>query len=226
MTLHTFQRFQHFTLALTCILAMAIFAAPAAADDSEGWRLRLAGVFVDPDLDTSGFDNEGNAVRVEAESTLGLALRAEYRFSRRLGFELGILRADADLGIHILRPGFDRIQLGASPSMTPITAGLLVHLTPDRSFDLYLAGRFAYVFYGDTALQAPELGRQEFTADDELGWSLALGADIPLGDEGWGLHFEVAHLDTRLTLTNVDDGFESDFELDPTLISAGVVYRF
>lgn len=222
----THPTFRHLsTLGLATALSLAIASPAIAEGDHEGWRLRLAGIYVEPDFTSTGTDANGNAVLVNAKGEAGLALRAEYRFSRRLGFELGLWRSNADFAVGISGPG-GNLLLGASPSMTPLTAGLLVHLIPDRSVDLYLAGRFAYVLYGDTVLQAPGLGRQEFRADDELSWSLALGADIPLGDGDWGLHFELAHLDTRLTLTNVDDGFESDFELDPVVVSAGLVYRF
>ena len=213
------------TLCLAGALCLGLTTPAFAEGEHEGWRLRLAGIYVDPDFSATGTDDDGNPIQVEAKGDTGLALRAEYRFSRRLGFELGLWRSNADFAVDFSGPDGD-LSLGASPSMTPLTAGLLVHLLPDRSVDLYLAARFAYVFYGDTSLREPGLGRQDFRADDDLSWSLALGADVPLGGGDWGLHVELAHLDTRLTLTNLDDGEESDLELDPVVLSAGVVYRF
>ena len=213
------------TLCFAAALCLGLTAPAFAEGEPEGWRLRLAGIYVDPDFSGTGTDDDGNPIQVEAKGDTGLSLRAEYRFSRRLGFELGLWRSNADFAVDFSGPS-GNLRLVASPSMTPLTAGLLVHLLPDRSVDLYLAGRFAYVFYGDATLEEPGLGRQDFRADDDLSWSLALGADVPLGDGDWGLHFELAHLDTRLTLTNVDDGEVSDLEIDPLVVSAGVVYRF
>ena len=100
------------------------------------------------------------------------------------------------------------------------------HFLPQHRIDLYLAARVAFVQFDDLVLSSPELGQQRQRSDDDTGWSLGLGLDVPLGKSDWGLHFALSHLDVQLGLTNADDGTRAFLELDPALAEVGVVYRF
>ena len=210
--------------ALLSLISVLLTPGTLQADD-RGWTLRLSAVYADPDLTFDTVGDDGQRIRVEQDSAFGLALRAEYRLSPRWGVELGAMAVSNDLSIRVDNTGFGPLNLGPSVRMTPWTAGLLLHLTPQKRVDFYVAARAAYVIYDDVVLEDALLGRERQNADDDLGWSLGLGLDVPVGEGPWAAHFEIAHLDTVLELT-APDGFETRLAPEPLLIHAGVSYRF
>lgn len=215
-------------LSILILLTSLVLIAPAAAfaDDDTGWRLRLFGVYVDPDLGFTGTANTGQPVRVETGTDVGFGIGAEYRFNRRFGFEVSIFEASPRFDLRIETTDFGTLELGDSPRIAPLTTGVTFHLTPDRPADLYLAARVVHVLYGDVMLVDPTLGSQRLRSIDDWGWGVALGADVTFGDSAWGLNLEIAHLDTVLVVVDDEDDSRVRLGLDPLLFQAGVFYRF
>lgn len=73
------------------------------------------------------------------------------------------------------------------------------------------------------------LGVTETNLSNELGLALQAGIDVPLGDKGFGLSLDVKRyfVDTtaRWFVGNTL-AIETEHELDPWVISAGIAYRF
>ncbi len=212
-------------------LALEATSVQAQANDYRGWRLRADLAYVDFSLDATGRTADGQPVPIDADSDLGYGLSAEYRFSRRFGVDFGFSHTSTRLNVRLPSSPVGPVRLGDSPGMTPLTVGIAWHLTPDSRVDLYLAGRLAWVTFGDVTLSQPQLGCQRFAAEDDWTASMALGAyiplsNIPLRNHRWSLHVEAEKLDTKLELTNQADQATSILELDPLLLRVGVAYRF
>ena len=129
-----------------CILALALasLATPVVADTAhEGWRLRAHGVWLVPDAQLDLADVAGDRFRADAGSTPGLGLAGEYRFSRRLGVELGVTcSSDAELEIRLDTATGDALAARKRVTFVALTAGLNLHLTPEARADFSVASRF------------------------------------------------------------------------------------
>lgn len=213
-------------------LTLAFAAAPAAA--AEGWTVRGSVVWVDPDLDVREQDGF-TTITLQADSTIGLAASAEYRFTDRFGLEFGVLWAEPDVELRVEGLFFpvpspvpipDRIVATGDLRFTPVTAGLNVHLTPGSRADLYLGPRVAYVFYSDLELTINLFGissTQRIDTDDEFGYGAGIGVDVPLGTGRWSFHAAADYLEVDLTF--VDEGSEN-FAFDPLMVRAGLGVGF
>lgn len=204
-------------------LLVAGVALPAAADQDPGWTLRFGAVWMEPDLD---FVAEDGSARVTSSGALGLGASAEYRFNRRLGLEGGVFTASPDLE---LRAEVAAQEVVASDTLqtTAAFAGLNLHLTPERSVDVYAGPLLAYVSYGDPEFTVTALGvaaTAAFTSDNDVGWGAQLGADVPLG-ERWLFNASLRYLDTTLEVS--DEGGEvTSLGFDPLVATLGLGFSF
>lgn len=215
------------SLICTLLLTAALIALPVDAQD-DSWQLRISGVWVDPDVSFSDVDSDGDGVDAGADSEIGFGLALERRFSSRLGLELGALYAAPDLTLDANLAGGPQFSVSDSVGFTAITAGLNIHLTPDKSVDLYVGPLLGYVFYGDVGFQIQVDGETfaaDFTSDDDFALGAQIGADIPFGDGPWSLNLAARYLDTNLEVTD-DEGEKTDLGFDPLILSVGFGYRF
>jgi outer membrane protein W len=179
---------------------------------------------MNPSGDTFDVPETGESFSYQSSSEVGLAIDFEYRASRRLGIDFGIISAS---------PGFT-VEVDAEPTsvsarsdirITPIYAALNIHLIPDGRFDLYIGPMVAYVTYDRFELVAgPEL-REGFSAEEGFGFGAVLGLDIGLGSGRWSLVTAIKYLDTTLE-ASPDDGGVGKTDFDPTIFSVGFGYRF
>ena len=218
--------FRH-TLLSTLVLALALLAQPADAQDDR-WQLRISGVWVDPDVDFSDVDSDGDRVRAGADGTIGLGLALERRFSPRLGFEVGALHAAPDVTLDADLAGGARFNVSDSVGFTAVTAGLNIHFTPDKAVDVYAGPLLAFVSFGDVGFRVQVAGQtlaEDFSTGDEFAFGAQIGADIGLGDGPWSLNLAARYLDVGLEVTD-DGGETTDLGFDPLILSAGFGYRF
>ena len=214
---------------IVAVLLLAI-AGPAAAADP-GWKVKVTGVWVDPDFrweSVSEFDERQTA---ESSSDIGFGLGLEYRISDRLGVELAASWTDPEIAVHYELPDLIDIRDTDTLSFNPITVALNIYLTPNGSVGVYLAPMVAFVQYGDLEYnlgmfcEPGMLCTVQVQVDDDVGWGAALGIDVPLGDRGWVLSGSVGYLDTDLEVTDPDGDTES-FGFDPVTATLGIAYRF
>ena len=229
------QRFRVLTIAVFT-LALALCARPGigadlpTADsptaDEAHWQLRFGGVGVATDLGYSSL--EGSHYSGGAASGVGIS--AEYRFSHRLGAEFGIAAA---LGIDGYTYPYDFNTF----SFVPLTAGLNVHLTPDRKVDVYLGPVLAYVHYEDLTFTVypghhyrgwpywlPGV-YENLRVEDDFAFGANLGFDVRFRESRWSFCTALKYLATNLDATD-RDGRHVDIDLDPVILSVGAGYRF
>lgn len=203
------------------VLAALTLIVPSSASANGKWYLRAFGVWVDPDLDFTTA-SDGDEIRADTDSTFGLGISGEYRFSHRIGAELGVFRANPDINLHY--------QLNVIPAsftitddltMTPWTLGLNIHvLPPDKRADLYVAPLFAYVQYSDLTFvisETFEVGgipipfeeTLDVSVSSEVTYGAALGLDVPISFSPWAISGAVKYLWSDLEVTEPGGDRES-----------------
>ena len=208
---------------ITLFIALATLPGTASADD-DPWIFRFAVVSMNPTGDNFDVPETGESFSYQSSSGVGIALDFEYRASRRLGIDFGVISAS---------PGFT-VAVDAEPTsvsaktdirVTPIYAALNIHLTPDSRFDLYIGPMVAYVTYDHFVLVADPDLREGFSAEEGFGFGAILGLDIGLGSGRWSLVTAIRYLDTTLE-ASPDDGGVGKTDFNPTIFSVGFGYRF
>ena len=198
---------------------------PITADAGDGlWQLRISGLSMNPTGDTVVVPDTGERIPFNAGNGYGFGIDLEYRASRRLGIDFGILTATPVIDVLIDEVGV--ISASAQPRITPIYAGLNVHLTPDSPLDLYIGPVLAYVIYSSFDLVVdPWFLTEGFVTQNDFGIGVNLGLDIRLGDAGWLFTASFKFLDTTLVASPPDESIGRT-DIDPMILSIGVGYRF
>ena len=208
---------------ITLFVALATLPGTASADD-DPWKFRFAVVSMNPKGGTFVISETDETFSYQSGSGVGLALDFEYRASRRLGIDFGVISASPGFTVAV-----DAEPLSVSASsdirITPIYTALNVHLTPDSRFDLYIGPLLAYVTYDRFELVAEPDLREGFSAEEGFGWGAVLGLDIGLGSGRWSLATAVRYLDTTLEASPSDGGVGKT-DINPTIFSVGFGYRF
>ena len=201
----------------------ALCPTNADAGDSP-WRIRAFGLSMNPTGDTVVVPDTGERIPYDAGNGYGFGIDLEYRASRHFGIDFGVLTATPVIDVLIDEVGV--ISASAQPRITPIYAGLNVHLTPDSRFDLYIGPLLAYVIYSSFDLVVdPWFLTEGFVTQNDFGIGVNLGLDIRLGDGGWLLTAAFKYLDTTLEASPPDESIGRT-DIDPMIFSIGVGYRF
>jgi hypothetical protein len=200
------------------IVALLLSSSPAWGGEL---LVRLQGVYLSPSATLHVEGENPDQVAAKADHGDGVLASLEYRFHRRLGAEVAVLRGrfdatlslnPADLGLH---RAADRLRF------EPWMLGLDVHLTPDRPVDLYLGPRLAHVRYGRASFAFTDIA---FRADYDLSADNAfggfLGLDVPHGR--WSVGLGVLYLPT----TAKPRGADAALDVDMVAATLGVGYRF
>lgn len=109
-------------------------------------------------------------------------------------------------------------------------------ITAKYHFDLggikpYVGAGATYfmIFSEDVGVDAAALGATDVDLSDELGFLLQAGVDIPLNENGLGLSLDAKRYFVGTTATfraGQTVALESEHDLDPWVISAGLAFRF
>lgn len=217
-------------------LALALFALllgsaalPVAAADGGGapdarWIVRGYGVWVSPTGDEVAEARPIPEDRATFSMTdgAGFGLGLEYRWTRRLGVELGAMTADLDADFRLETGGLvltDRETIAT----TSYSLGVNVHLLPGGRADLYAGGFVAMSAFDDVIFLTEAGLREKRSFDDDYGFGLALGMDVPFRPGGaWTFSASARYL---LTIMEAEASGD-DLDLDPLIVTAGLGYRF
>jgi outer membrane protein W len=218
------------------VAALAIMAAcPLGAAVDGAWRLRINGFAVEPNEGIYQPMLDGTRVQVAGGAGAGGGINAEYRFSPRLGFELGLIGGvGSDLHVAVFPSAGNSVVLTDSLAFGTVVGGLNVHLTPERKADLYAGPTLAYVEYQDVTVRVlgfgPPFGnntvqpvRVRFRFDSDLAVGVNLGVDVPLGEGGWLFNANARYLETSIGSADFRGG---DRSYDPLFFGVGFGYRF
>lgn len=212
--------------------AVALAAAPAlaatAADPIEtGWQIRFYAAAIDMDHSSAGLTRPAGATRHYGSDTGGgLGVNGEYRFSRRLGIDLGLL-SGGSVGVeaHYRAGGTSWVSYDTL-TFTPLTVGLDIHLTPGSRADVYVCPLVALIQYGklETYAGPNDLGtRIDF--DEDIAPGLAVGLGVPFGQGRWSFQANITYLDSTLE-GRATNGVRVSSGYDSTIFGAGVGYKF
>jgi hypothetical protein len=105
--------------ALAVALLVGFLASDARAADP-GWALRVFAAGFDPDTRETIVNPDGQEIDVVAGSTLGAGAGLEYRFTTRVGVDLGVMAGAPKIELSQDVPGFGPVSL--SDSMTTWSA--------------------------------------------------------------------------------------------------------
>jgi len=212
--------------AIAFVVVIAAFSVlPTTAEAGDGpWRLRLFAVSMNPTGDEVVVEGSGERISFDAGAGYGGGFELEYQVSRRLGIEFGVLTASPVIDVLIDEVG--GISASAQPRISPLYAGLNIHLTPESPADLYICPMLAYVVYSSFDLVTdPWFLRESFVAENDFGIGINVGLDVRLGESGWLLTAAFKYLVTTLESSPPGEGVGRT-DLDPIIFSVGVGYRF
>lgn len=225
LSTHPSHRALHRRFALLAVIAVVatFFAGPALAEDR--WQLYA---FATSSSTGDGFsfrDDDGSVADIDASTAPGFGVGLDYRLSKRLSLGAAYMRHDFDLDLGVTIDG-----IGASVTtgfdVGIFTFGLDVDLTSPGGFALTIGPAIAWIDYDDVLVDLPSLGAAgTLTFDDEVALGVRLRAEIPIGN--WrilaGIEFYGASAEDK---TRNDFDLDVDVEMDPTIVSLGVGYRF
>lgn len=214
-------RARHIVLRRGLPLALLVLAGaivdPALAQET-GFTAKVAGVYVDASADDDNFGTD-----------VGLGVGVEYRLSRRLGLELGLITSELSRTESLggdPPSGTIRFDLRS----TPVLARLNLHLTPDAPVDVYAGPVVGHVFNDDldVAVRGEILGAPaDFSVpiEDAFTYGAHLGIDLPVGDRGFFVNAGATYLISEID-ADVEPGGADSFDLDLLLAHAGFGFRF
>ena len=217
------------------IVAVLALAAGTTADAAEttgtvdtGWELRFYAAAVDMDPGSKELAAPGStSFGYDVSAGGGVGFNAEYRFSRRLGIDLGLFSGgNVEFDGRVSRAAGASRATYDTLTFTPLTAGLDVHLTPASRFDLYACPMVALVQYGRLSWYDEQRGWEstvDFDEDFALGARIGLG--VPFGQKRWSFQANFTYLDSRLD-GHAGGGVRIDRGYDTTLFGLGFGYTF
>ncbi|WP_264394266.1 OmpW/AlkL family protein [Porphyrobacter sp. ULC335] len=217
--------------------ALMLAAMPAMAQDAESDRagdiqIKLLGTYVAPDGKITDINVNlpglPATLQTKANDNVTPTLAIEYFVTNNISIETiaGMTQHDVDT-LAGLPAG---AELVSNAKLIPATVTAKYHFDLGGIKPYVGAGPAYFLWVGDKrgAATVP-LGVTRTDLSDEFGVALQAGMDVPLGDKGLGLSFDVKRyfIDTtaRWFVGNTL-AIETEHKLDPWVISAGLAYRF
>ncbi|MCA0979313.1 outer membrane beta-barrel protein [Qipengyuania flava] len=210
----------------------AIAAAPAHAQDSDGKvQVKLLGSYVIPDGKITAVNEDivglPDTLQTEANENFVPTLAVEYFVSPNFSVETICCMTQHDVDAV---SGLPNAELVSDAKLIPATLTAKYHLDAG-AVKPYVGAGATYFWWVDVEPGADTipLGVTRTTLSDELGLVLQAGTDIAIGDQGLGLTIDAKRYFVDTTARwYADDtlAIETEHELDPWILSAGVSYRF
>ena len=211
-----------FCISLALVVAVAV---PAFADRS----VDITGfvTWVDPNSEGT-FDAPEDDIDVELGDEMGFGAAVNIFWGERISTELAVSQVDSPF---VLAPRVRPINVSETEvNMIPITAVLQFHFIPEGIIDPYIGAGAAYIVFGGDVRDegnAGNLALDDIEGDD-LGLVINGGLSFRLGSN-FAIVGDVKYVPTssaaRAVLNN-DEGTETDLEVSPIIVSAGLSLRF
>ena len=215
------------------LVGTAVMATPAAAqeDDQGKVQVKLLGTAVLPDgkitsveVDTVGLPAD---TQTEANDNVVPTVAIEYFLTDNFSIETICCLTQHDVDAVSGLPG---AELVADAKLIPATVTGKAHIDLG-SVKPYVGAGVTYFLWVDVdpGEATIPLGVTETNLSDEFGFVLQAGMDVPLGESGFGLTVDAKKYFVGTTATWYAGNtlaIETEHDLDPWVLSAGVSYRF
>ena len=217
---------------LACAAVALPFATPAAAQEAGDIQIKGFVTGVLPDGAITEVENDLIGLpadsQTEASDSVVPTVAIEYFVSPNFSLETiccvtphDVTGAGALEGAELID---DAIILFAS-----LTAKYHINLGGGIKPYLGAGATYFMIFSEDVGADAAALGATDVDLSDEFGFLLQGGVDIALNDRGLGLSLDAKRYFVGTTATfsaGQTVALQSDHDLDPWVVSAGLAYRF
>lgn len=219
-------------LLATGIAALAVLAAPAAAQDAEGpLQVKLLGTAVLPDGKITEVRTDAvglpATLQTEANDNYVPTIAIEYFFSDNFSIETICCLTQHDVDAVSGLPG---AELVSNAKLIPATVTAKLHFDLGGVKPYIGAGPTYFLWISDKPGAATiPLGVTDTDLSDEFGLALQAGFDVPISDSGFGVTVDAKRyfVDTTARwFAGNTLAIETEHKLDPWVLSAGVSYRF
>ncbi len=222
------------------VALMAAFSLPAAASAAENgrWQIKLLGTAILPDGEIDKVNSVGGDFATALSGVADPDTRAndnfvptvaiEYFFTPNISLETICCVTQHDVDGKGALAG---TELVSDAKIVPATFTLKYHLDAGPIRPYLGAGPSYFIFIDeDPGTTAAALGATRQKLDDSLGFALQAGVDIPINDSGLGLSLDAKRYFLKVDATWYDSGgakvLETEHNLDPWVLSAGLAWRF
>lgn len=211
--------------------AIALVTNPVAAQEAGDIQIKVLGTAVLPDgeIDEVNLDLVGlpAGTQTEANDNVVPTLAIEYFVSPEISIETICCLTQHDVdGVD----GAAGAELVSDALLLPATFTAKYHFNAGGISPYVGAGVTYFIWLDDEPGEtAVLLGADDFRLDDEFGFVLQAGVDVPLGEDGFGISLDAKRYfvgSTAHWYANGTEVIQTEHNLDPWVLSAGVSYRF
>lgn len=222
-----------YLLSAAACAGLALAATPAMAQDQAGdIQIKVLGTAVLPDgeIDSVNVDIVGLPAGTDTKATDNYVptIAIEYFVSENFSIETiaGTTQHDVDTV-----SGFPAgTELVADALLLPATVTAKAHFDAGGIKPYVGAGVAYFMWLSDKPGAATiPLGVTDTDLSDEFGFVVQAGVDVPVGDDGFGVTLDAKRYfigTTARWYAGNTLAIETDHNLDPWVLSAGVSYRF
>ncbi|MBV7259067.1 OmpW/AlkL family protein [Erythrobacter crassostreae] len=213
-------------------VAIAAMASPASAQEAGDVQIKLLGTAVLPDgeIDAVNVDLVGLPAGTDtaANDNYVPTVAVEYFVTDTFSIETiaGTTQHDVD-AVSGFAAG---TELVSDALLLPATVTVKAHFDAGGVKPYVGVGGAYFIWLSDDPGAATiPLGVTDTELSDEFGFVLQAGADVPLGDKGFGLTIDAKRYfigTTARWFAGDTLVIETDHDLDPWVLSAGITYRF
>ncbi|MDP4538774.1 OmpW family outer membrane protein [Qipengyuania sp. DY56-A-20] len=214
------------------MLGASLLPATAAAQERSGSvQVKAFATAVLPDGKISEVETDivglPAATQTEANDNVVPTVAIEYFLSENLSLETICCLTQHDVDAISGLPG---AELVADAKLIPATITAKYHFDLGAAKPYIGAGAAYFIFLGeDPGAATLPLGVTDFDLSDEFGLALQAGVDVPLNDRGLGISLDAKRyfIDTTARWFVGDTvAIQTEHQLDPWVVSAGLAYRF
>ncbi|WP_416832390.1 MAG: OmpW/AlkL family protein [Erythrobacter sp.] len=224
-------------LLLLASAGIAMSASPALAQaqtqDRAGdvqVKVLMTGVLPDGEIDSVNVDLIGLPAGTDtaASDNYVPTLAVEYFVTNNFSIETiaGTTQHDVDASAGALVGA----EVVSNALLLPATVTAKLHFDGGGIKPYVGAGGAYFMWLSDKpGADTVPLGATDSDLSDEFGFVLQAGVDVPLGDDGFGISLDAKRYFIGTTLQVFSGNtlvLETDHNLDPWVVSAGVSYRF
>lgn len=206
---------------LAGVFAMLMLAATPAAAEQGDWLVRLRGILVAPNDDSSAVMPTFPTGSVSVDNAIVPELDFTYFFTDYIGAELILATSKHHVAGEGSLSGLGDI---ADAWVLPPTLTLQYHLMPGERVRPYIGAGVNYtIFYAEDASSSlvGAIGPTKIDMDDSFGFAVQAGVDIDI-NERFFFNADIKYIDMDTTATLNTGGLINTVDVDINPIVAGV----